>query len=111
MISDKVKAIFSETQVMMLIEDYDRTLKLVFEGITAIDKKIDTVEERLTEKIEIVDSKVMGLSKRLDSVEKRLSDEIAEVRADLAEVKVDVAAHRNSTELHRAAPKRPLKRA
>ena len=49
MISEKVKAIFSESQVMMLIEDYDRTLKLVFEGITAIDKKIDTVEERLIE--------------------------------------------------------------
>lgn len=104
MISEKVKAIFSESQVMMLIEDYDRTLKLVFEGITAIDKKIDTVEERLIEKIEIVDNKVMGLSKRLDAVEERLSSEIAEVRNDLA-------AHRNNTELHHAQPKRPLKRA
>lgn len=111
MISEKVKAIFSESQVMMLIEDYDRTLKLVFEGITSIDKKIDYVEERLSEKIEIVDNKVMGLSKRLDAVEKRLSDEIAEVKADVAEVKADLAAHRNNTELHHAQPKRPLKRA
>ena len=88
----------------MLIEDYDRTLKLVFEGISAIDKKIDSVEERLTEKIEIVDNKVMGLSKRLDAVEERLSSEITEVRNDLA-------AHRNNTELHHSQPKRPLKRA
>ena len=111
MISKKLEAVFSESQVMMLVEEFNSNFRLMHEGISAIDKKIDHVEERLTEKIEIVDCKVMGLSKRLDSVEKRLSDEIAEVRADLAEVKVDLAAHRNNTELHHAQPKRSLKRA
>ena len=67
------------------------------EAVSALDKKIDHVEERLTEKIEIVDCKVMGLSKRLDAVEERLSREIAEVRTDLD-------AQRNNTELHHAQP-------
>jgi hypothetical protein len=125
MISEKVKAIFSESQVMTLIEDYDRTLKLVFEGISTIDKKIDTVRDELKEDIAVLDCKVMGLSKRVDSVEIRLSAEIAEVKSDLAEVKIDLAevksdlaevksdlaTHRNNTELHHTQPKRPLKRA
>ena len=89
---------------MMLVEEFNSNFRLMHEGISAIDKKIDHVEERLTEKIEIVDCKVMGLSKRLDAVEDRLSRDIAEVRDDLA-------AHRSNTELHHAQPKRSLKRA
>jgi hypothetical protein len=102
MISKKLKAVFSESQVMMLVEEFNGNLKLVFEGISALDKKIDHVAAHLTDKIEIVACNVMGLSKRLDSVEERLSSEIAEVRNDLAE-------HRNNTELHRTGKKRILK--
>ena len=90
--------------LVILLESIDSKVQLTMEAVSALDMKIDQVEERLTEKIEIVDCKVMGLNKRLDSVEERLSSEIAEVRADLA-------AHRNNTELHKAPPKRPLKRA
>ena len=104
MISEKVRAVFSESQVMMLVEEFNSNLNLVFEGISAIDKKIDTVKDELKEDIAVVDSKVMGLSKRVDAVEERLSSEIAEMKADLA-------SHRNNTELHHAQPKRPLKRA
>ena len=111
MISEKVRAVFSESQVMMLVEEFNSNLNLVFEGISAIDKKIDTVRDELKEDIAVVDSKVMGLSKRLDAAEERLSSEIAEAKADLAEVKSDLTAHRNSSELHQAQPKRPLKRA
>jgi len=124
-VSKRLEAVFSESQVMMLVEDFNSNLKLVFEGISAIDKKLDDKAADLQEGIAVVDCKVMGLSKRLDSVEKRLSDEIAAVKADVAkvkadlaivkvdvaEVKADVSAHRNNTEMHTALPKRPLKRA
>ena len=95
----------------ILLESIDSKVQVTLEAVSALDRKIDSVRDELKEDIAVVDCKVMGLSKRLDSVEKRLSDEIAEVRADLAEVKVDLAAHRNNTELHHAPPKRPLKRA
>jgi hypothetical protein len=62
MISKKLEAVFSESQVMMLVEEFNGNLKLVFEGITAIYKKLDSVAAHLTDKIEIVDCKVMGLS-------------------------------------------------
>ncbi|HBA71641.1 MAG: hypothetical protein A2X82_13820 [Geobacteraceae bacterium GWC2_55_20] len=90
--------------LLILLESIESKVQLTMEAVSALDNKIDRVEERLTEKIDIVDCKVMGLSKRLDSVEERLSSEIAEVRADLA-------GHRNNTELHHTKPKRPLKRA
>lgn len=88
----------------ILLEAIDSKFQVTMEAFSTLDKKIDCVEERLTEKIEIVDCKVMGLSRRLDAVEERLSREIAEVRSDLD-------AHRNNTELHHAQPKRSLERA
>ncbi len=117
MASKKLEAVFSESQVIMLLEEFSGNLKLVHEGISAIDKKIDNVEERLTEKIAHVDFKVNVLNKKIDSVEEHLSVKIAEVKADVAvlkidtdEVKPDLAAHRNNTELHQTPKKRPLKR-
>ena len=88
----------------ILLESIDSKVQMTMEAVSALDRKIDNVEERLIDKIELVDCKVMGLSKRLDAVEERLSSEIAEVHND-------IAAHRNNTELHHTAPKRPLKRA
>jgi len=92
------------SHLAILLESIDSKVQITMEAVSALDKKIDDVEERLIEKIELVDCKVMGLNKRLDSVEERLSSEIAEVRSDLT-------THRNNTELHHASPKRPLKRA
>lgn len=92
----------------ILLESIDSKFQVTLEAFQSLNQKIDTkVDElraELKQDIAVVDSKVMGLSKRLDLVEERLSNEIAEVRADLA-------AHRNNTELHKAKPKRPLKRA
>lgn len=99
----------------ILLESIESKFQVTLEAFQSLNQKIDTkVDElrmELKQDIAVVDSKVMGLSKRLDTVEERLSNEIAEVRADLAEVKLDLAAHRNNTELHKAPPKRPLKRA
>ncbi|MBC7961770.1 MAG: hypothetical protein H7Y05_02360 [Steroidobacteraceae bacterium] len=90
--------------LVILLESIDSKVQLTMEAVSALDNKIDRVEKRLTDKIDIVGCKVMGLSKRLDAVEERLSSEISEVKSDLA-------AHRNDTELHHSQPKRPLKRA
>ncbi len=92
----------------ILLESIDSKFQVTLEAFQSLNQKIDTkideLRSELKQDIAVVDSKVMGLSKRLDSVEERLSNEIAEVRADLA-------AHRNNTELHHAPPKHPLKRA
>ncbi|MBI2354540.1 MAG: hypothetical protein HYV06_05850 [Deltaproteobacteria bacterium] len=88
---------------MMLVEEFNSELKLVHECISALDRKIDDVEERLTEKIEHVDFKVDVLNKKIDDVEARLG-------ARIDRVAVDLDAHRSSTELHQTAHKRPLKR-
>lgn len=92
----------------ILLESIDSKFQITLEAFQKLNQKIDTkVDElrvELKHDIAVVDSKVMGLSKRLDAVEEHLSNEIAEVRTDLA-------AHRKNTELHHAAPKRPLKRA
>jgi len=92
----------------ILLESIDSKFQITMEAFQALNQKIDTkVDElriELKQDIAVVDSKVMGLSKRLDAVEERLSNEISDVRNDLA-------AHHNNTELHHAQPKRPLKRA
>lgn len=104
MISKKVEAIFKESQVMALIEEFNSHVTLIGEGIATLDKKIDDVKSELKEDIAVLDCKIMGLSKRVDDVETRLSREIAEVKSDLN-------AHRNNTELHsNPVRKRPLKR-
>lgn len=87
----------------VVLESIDSKFQQMLECFSTLDSKIDRVEERLTEKIEVVDAKVMGLAKRLDQVEERLRAEIAEVRTDLAE-------HRNSTELHHTPKKQVLKK-
>jgi hypothetical protein len=88
----------------ILLESIDSNVQVTMEAVSALDRKIDSVRDELKQDIAVIDCKVMGLSKRLDAVEERISNEIADVRSDLA-------AHRDNTELHHAAPKRPLKRA
>lgn len=92
----------------ILLESIDSKVQITMEAVSAlnnkIDSKIDGLRIELKQDIAVVDSKVMGLSKRLDAVEERLSNEIADVKNDLA-------AHRNNTEMHHVQPKRPLKRA
>ncbi|MFA7059363.1 MAG: hypothetical protein WC156_00935 [Pedobacter sp.] len=54
MCANKLKAIFSESQVMMLVEEFNSNLKLISEGIASIDKKIDAVEARLSLRIDAI---------------------------------------------------------
>ena len=90
-------------QLMVVLESMMSEIKAAHDCFSVLDAKIDGVEERLTEKIELVDAKVMGLANRVDQAEERLSREISEVRADLA-------GHRNNTEMHAPPRKRALKK-
>lgn len=94
----------------VVLESIDGKFQQMLECFSTLDAKIDQVEERLTDKIELVDAKVMGLAKRVDAVEKRLSGEIAEVRGEIAEVRGDLRAHRENVEQHAAPKKRVLKK-
>ncbi len=98
----------------LFLETMNDKFQQMLECFSALDTKIDSVEERLTEKIEIVDAKLIGLSKRVDAVEKNLNDKIDSVEKRLssviAEVRSDLADHRNNTEMHRILKKRPLKK-
>ena len=95
--------VVTNNQMMVVLEAMRSEIMAVHECFSVLDNKIDGVEQRLTDKIEIVDAKVMGLARRLDSVEERLSQEIADVRSDLVE-------HRANTEMHRVPKKRALKK-
>lgn len=90
--------VVTTNQLMVVLEAMRSEIKAVHECFSALDHKIEGVEERLTDKIELVDAKVMGLAKRVNSVEKHLSAEITEVRDELR-------AHRENVELH-PVPKR-----
>ena len=111
---------------MVLVEEFNSNLKLVFEGFSALDRKIDTAVESLTERIDHVDYKVEVLNKKIDDVEQRLSTRIDDVeqrlsgRIDGVEqhlsdsidgVASEIAAHRNNTELHSIEKRRSVKRA
>lgn len=99
----------------VLLETMQDKFQQVLECFSVHDAKIDRFEERLTEKIEVVDAKVMGLAKRLDHVEVTLSERIDQVEdrlsREIAEVGTDLADHRTSTEMHRVPKKRILKKA
>jgi len=98
----------------LILETMNDKFQQMLECFSVLDTKIDRVEERLTEKIEIVDAKVMGLSRRVDSVEKNLNEKIDSVEknlsAEIIEVRDELRAHRENVELHAAPKKRVLKK-
>lgn len=91
----------------VLLESIDSKFQLTMEAFSTLDSKIDRFRDELTEKIDIVDCKVMGLSKRVASVDERLSG--VETRLDT--LTTEFAAHRDNTEFHRVPRKQALKKA
>jgi hypothetical protein len=89
----------TNNQLMVVLESMRSEIKVIHECYSIHSKQIEDLRTDLKEDIALVDAKVMGLAKRVDHVEERLSREIAEVRTDLAD-------HRNNTEMHRVLPKR-----
>ncbi|MGE0919022.1 hypothetical protein [Trichlorobacter lovleyi] len=98
----------------LILETMNDKFQQMLECFSVLDTRIDRFEERLTEKIELVDAKVMGLSKRVASVEKSLNEKIDTVEqnlsAEIVEVRDELRAHRENVELHAAPKKRVLKK-
>jgi phage-related protein len=95
--------VVTTNQLMVVLEAMCSEIKVIHECYGIHSKQIEDLRTDLKEDIALVDAKVMGLSKRVDHVEERLSREIAEVRSDLAD-------HRNNTEMHHVTKKRTLKK-
>ncbi len=101
-------------QLMTVLEGMSGKFQQVLECFSSLDSKIGSVKEELKEDIALVDAKVMGLAKRVDHVEASLSDRMDQVEnrlsREIAEVRADLADHRNNTEMHRVPKKRSLKK-
>jgi len=63
-----VNEMVTTNQLMAVLEGMRSEIKAVHECFSVLDHQIEGVEERLTDKIELVDAKVMGLSMRVDRV-------------------------------------------
>jgi len=98
-----LEVVVTKEYTNLILETMNDKFQQMLECFSVLDTRIDRFEERLTEKIEIVDAKLMGLSRRVDSVVKNLSAEIVEVRDELR-------AHRENVELHAIPKKRVLKK-
>jgi hypothetical protein len=84
----------SEKSMQAVLESIDSKLDLVFEGFTALDRKIDQVRDDLEVKIDQCNFKIDVLNEKIDTVESNLSRHLDAVAADLS-------AHRADTECHR----------
>jgi hypothetical protein len=86
------------------MEDVKEKFDLILEGHASLNKKIDTVYEKLDEKIEMNGLMIAALSKKIDDVDARLSKKIDDVETNLSTkldgVAADLSAHRADTESH-----------
>lgn len=118
--------VVTTNQLMVVLEAMHSDIKAVYEGHTALSQQIVDLRTELKEDIALVDAKVMGLAKRVDQVELSLSERIDQVESslseridqveerlsrELAEVRADLADHRNNTEMHSVPKRRTLKKA
>ncbi len=101
-------------QLMTVLESMRSEIKVIHECYGMSFKQIEDLRLDLKEDIALVDAKVMGLAKRVDHVEASLSDRMDQVEnrlsREIAEVRADLADHRNNTEMHRVPKKRSLKK-
>ena len=95
---------------MILLESIDRKVQITLGSVSRLDSKIDSVKMELKEDMAVLDCNIMGLSKRVDSVEQNFSYRIDGVDKKVDAVYKELVSHRNDTGLHRSQPKRPLKR-
>ena len=78
----KVKKVFSESEVGVLIEHFDNTLQLVAEGqvglerrMNSLDGKVDSLDNRmgnLENRMDSLDSKVDSLDSKFDSLDSKV---------------------------------------
>jgi vacuolar-type H+-ATPase subunit I/STV1 len=73
----------------ILLEDIKDKFDVVLEGYDAIRKEISEYKQELNEKIEMNSFLIQGLNKKIDSVEERLSKKLDAVADDLAAHRAD----------------------
>lgn len=71
------------------LEDIKSKFDVVLEGYDAIRKEISEYKQELNEKIEMNSFLIQGLNKKIDSVEERLSKKLDAVAVDLAAHRAD----------------------
>lgn len=88
----------------ILLEDIKGKFDLVLEGHDVLRQEIIDRTQRLDEKIEMNSFLIQGLNKKIDSVEERINKKIDTVEERLSNkidaVANDLAAHRADTESH-----------
>lgn len=77
----------------VILESIDSKFNVVIEGYNALDRKIDSVKDELKEDIALCNVRIDALSVKIDNVEQRLSEKIDVVAADLSAHRADTEAH------------------
>lgn len=87
-----------------MLEEIRSKLDLIFEGQAALDRKMDSTFDELSQKIEHTSFMVRVVNDKIDAVDQRMSKQIDEVDqrlgAKIDAVAADVTAHRADTEAH-----------
>jgi hypothetical protein len=95
----------------ILLESIDNKFQLVLEGHSSLANQIKETRQELLERADLTDFKLDVLNKKIDEVDERLSQKIDAVAADLKitderlgkkidSVSADLKAHRADTEAH-----------
>jgi len=88
----------------IILEDMNSKFDLILEGHVGLRQAIDDLDKRTTERFDLVDLKFEALNKKIDNVDQRLSDRIDAVEKNLGDridaVATDLSAHRADTEAH-----------
>jgi hypothetical protein len=84
----------------IILEDIKGKFDLVLEGHAVLHKEIQDAKKELNEKIEYNNFLIHGfhdsLNKKIEGVESRLTDKIDAVAADLAAHRADTETHRTA---------------
>ena len=84
----------------VILESIDSKFNLVLEGHDALRQEIRDLAQKTDERFDLVDFKIDTLNKKIDTVDERLGKKIDTVENNLAQVAADLRAHRNDTEAH-----------
>jgi predicted nucleic acid-binding Zn-ribbon protein len=90
----------------IVTEEFKRYLHLEIEGLTG---KMESMEDRLTKRIYSVEKRVGSLEKGVDSLEKKvgsLEKRFDSLDTSVKELKEELIAHRDNTEMHAQRAKR-----
>ena len=88
----------------MILEDMSGKFDLVLEGQESLRLEMHSIRDELAEKIETNSFKIDVLNKKIDGVDEKLTEKIDSVEERLSRkidgVTTDLSAHRRDTEVH-----------